>query len=179
MGRRLESYVSGHRPLPALNESWCNAAYWFHEALLEPVEAVAVAQLETAIEVLLSAGSTTGSNARLLSAFDSLLQKAATDPIAPKSPTDVKSFVAAIVTARSRVLHGTWSALSPDLPQRNGVGVRRADVEDLARALLTVASVQLDAYEAAGRQTDDILALLEWTKTARSPPAGASARATP
>jgi hypothetical protein len=179
MGRRLESYVSGQRPLPSLNESWCNSAYWFHEALLEPVEAVAVAQLETAIEVLLSAGSTTGSNARLLSAFDALLQKEATDPIAPKSPTDVKSFVAAIVTARSRVLHGTWSALSPDLPQRNGLSVRRADVEDLARALLIVASLQLDAYEAAGQQTDDILALLAWTKARRSPPAAAAAGAMP
>lgn len=34
---------------------------------------------------------------------------------------------------------------------------------------------RLDAYEAAGQHTDDILALLAWTKAERSPPAAASA----
>ncbi|MDQ1191815.1 hypothetical protein QE419_000581 [Brevundimonas vesicularis] len=167
-GRRLESYLFGQRSLPSLNESWCNAAYWFHDALLEPVEGVAVAQLETCIEVLLSAGSTTGSTSRLLSAFDALLGMSPTDPIAQGSSTSVKAFVETIVTARSRVLHGTWSALGPDLPQRNGLGVRRSDVEHLARTLLVVASHQLDAYQSAGEQSDNVLDLLAWSKARRT-----------
>ncbi|WP_454762318.1 hypothetical protein [Caulobacter segnis] len=168
-GRRLESYVSGQRPLPRLNESWCSAAFWFHEALLEPVEAVAVAQLETAIEVLLSPGSSALSTQRLLSAFDAFLDMRPNDPLAPGSTVDVKSFVASIVTARSRVLHGTWSSLDPDLPLRGGLGVRRAEVEELARKVLLEATFQFDRYEAAGQQLDDISSFLSWVSANRPP----------
>lgn len=175
MGRRLESYLAGRGSLPNLNESWCNAAYWFHEALLENVEGVAVAQFETAMEVLFSTASTKISTARLLEAVVGLLGLAEGDPIRPNSPLTVKTFVSSIVTARSRVLHGTWPTLSGELP----LNVRIADVEALARTLLIAMSLTLDAYEAAGRTDDDIRDFLDWATTQRSPVTAASAGTAP
>ena len=168
MGRRLESYVAGRGALPNLNESWCNAAYWFHEALLENVEGVAVAQFETAMEVLFSTASTKISTGRLMGAMAGLLGKAEGDPIVPNSPVTVRTFVSSLVTARSRVLHGTWPTLSGELP----LSVRITNVEALARTLLTAMSVTLDAYEAAGRTEDDIKEFLDWATAQRTSGSG-------
>lgn len=175
MGRRLESYVAGRGALTNLNESWCNAAYWFHEALLENVEGVAVAQFETAMEVLFSTSNTKISTGRLMEAMAGLLGRAEGDPIGPNSPVTVKTFVSSVVTARSRVLHGTWPTLSGELP----LSVRITDVETLARTLLAAMSLTLDAYEAAGRTEDDIKDLLDWATAQRTPAPAASAGPAP
>ncbi len=55
VGRRVEAYVRGESKLPNLEQAWCDAAYWFHEGLAETLDSIAVAKLETAIEVLLGA----------------------------------------------------------------------------------------------------------------------------
>ena len=72
MGRRLADYLAATSPLPDLDEAWCNAAYWYHEALAESLDTVAVPKLETAIEVLFRAESMSGSKQRMLDCFDAI-----------------------------------------------------------------------------------------------------------
>ena len=65
VGRRLDAYVHGGSKLPKLAQAWCDAAYWLHEGLAETLASIAVAKLETAIEVLLGAESSSKSERRL------------------------------------------------------------------------------------------------------------------
>ena len=55
MGRRLSAYLEATSVVPDLDEAWCNVMYWFHEAMAECLDTVAVAKLETSIEVLFRA----------------------------------------------------------------------------------------------------------------------------
>jgi len=53
VGNRINAFISTNHSLPRLNLAWSDAAYWFHEGLAEPLDAIAVPKLETAIEVLM------------------------------------------------------------------------------------------------------------------------------
>jgi hypothetical protein len=168
MGRRLEGYLTAASPLPELNGAWCNAAYWYHEALAETLDTVAVAKLETAIEVLFRAESMSGSKRRLLDSFDAMFGLAPNDFLDSAKTVSVEQIVLAITTARSRILHGTWPTLHSDLPQQSGrLTARYGDVEALARMLLLNFSLQLDAYQAAGKTDDTTEAFRSWMKAER------------
>jgi len=164
MGRRLTAYVHAEGAFPTLNEAWCNAAYWYHEALAEPLDTVAVAKLETAIEVLMRAESMKGSKRRLLEAFKTFLGLSDSDLVAENGPT-VDELVAAITTARSRILHGTWPTLHTDLPSAKGKPtIAFATVEEVARLLLLFFAKHLDAYADDGQSEDDTAAFLSWIR---------------
>jgi len=168
MGRRLTAYLAATSQLPDLDEAWCDAAYWYHEALAESLDTVAVAKLETAIEVLFHAESMSGSKQRLLESFDAMFGLKGSDLVNPPSTVSVEQLVTAITTARSRVLHGTWPTLHTDLPTAKGKpAVTYGDVEFLTRMLLLQFSVHMDAYEAAGRSDDTTDALVAWIKAER------------
>jgi hypothetical protein len=179
MGRRLAAYLAATSPLPDLDEAWCNAAYWYHEALAEKLDTVAVAKLETAIEVLFRAENMSLSKQRLLRSFDAIFGLKGSDPLNPASTVTVEQLVIAITTARSRVLHGTWPTLQTDLPTAKGEhSVTYGDVESLTRMLLLQFSAHIDAYQAAGMTDDTTDALVAWIKNERVARAAASA-ATP
>ncbi|MCF8883419.1 hypothetical protein L5849_11980 [Erythrobacter sp. SN021] len=168
MGSRLAGYLDGSSMLPGLDETWCNAAYWYHEAIAEPLETVAIAKLETAIEVLFRSVSSSGSNKRLTDALEIFfgLQK---DDLLPNGQMTAADFAAAIVTARSRVLHGTWQTLIPDLPEGKGgktVSLRAA--EQFARLLLVKFSLGLDQYGGSAAPVDQVEPFLDWLRTASS-----------
>jgi hypothetical protein len=97
-----------------LEQAWCDAIFWFHEGFSEPLDAVAIIKMETAIENLFAAGGTAKTKARLLRAFERLLGLKKNSLIDTRLPVTVDKFVSAVVTARSRILHGTWSALGRD-----------------------------------------------------------------
>ncbi len=176
MGRRLAAYLAAASPLPNLDEAWCNAAYWYHEALAENLDTVAVAKLETAIEVLFRAESMSGSKQRLLDSFDAIFGLKGSDQVNPPSPVTVEPLVVAITTARSRILHGTWPTLHHDLPTAKGTpAVTYADVEFLTRMLLLQFSAQMDAYQDAGKTVDTTEALVAWIKAERLAREAASA----
>lgn len=171
MGRRLEGYVSAASTLPDLNSAWCNAAYWYHEALAETLDTVAVAKLETAIEVLFRSVSMSGSKRRLHESFDAIFGLGSNDFVNDAKTVTVEQFVTAITTARSRILHGTWPTLDNDMPSQAGrLTVRYGDVEVLARMLLLHFSIQLDAYLAAGQTEDTTDAFMSWIKAERIAP---------
>lgn len=161
IGRRLSAYLSGTGSTPRLDEAWCEAAYWYHEALAETLDTVRVAKLETAMEVLLGAESTKQSNSRLIEGFGAFFNLSGSD-LLPGSQLSVKQFVASIVTARSRVLHGTWPTLANDLP-----GISFGSVNELSRHFLIAFTLELDRYAANGQTSDTTSSFLSWVKTNR------------
>lgn len=169
IGGRLAGYLDGSSMLPGLDETWCNAAYWYHEAIAEPLETVAIAKLETAIEVLFRSVSSSGSNKRLTDGLEIFfgLQK---DDMLPNGQMTAAEFAAAIVTARSRVLHGTWQTLIPDLPEgKGGKTISLRATEQFARLLLVQFSLGLDRYGRSAAPVDQVETFLDWFRTASSP----------
>lgn len=88
MARRLQSYVDGSGVLPTLDETWCNAAYWYHEAVAEPLDTVAIAKFETSIEVLFRSESSSGSKKRLLQGLEAFYGKKKTTTSAASRQTN-------------------------------------------------------------------------------------------
>jgi hypothetical protein len=165
MGERLAEYLGSRSVVPLLNESWCNATYWFHEALAESLDTVAVVKLETAIEVLLRAEDMSGSKSRIKNSFEAIFGLNGSDSL-PGSSVTVDQFVLNIATARSRVVHGTWPTIHTDLPgYRRQQPVSRAEVEMLASKLLIEVAHCIELYTKAGETADDTDALLNWVKS--------------
>ena len=166
MGRLVGTYLSGQRKLPRLEHAWCDAVYWFHESLSEPLDTVAIAKLETAIENLFSAGNPRESKNRILSALEGMFGIEGADRINPSSSVRYKDFVTHVVTARSRVLHGTWSTLTAD-----DLNVNTGSVEDIAREFLINYPMLLRRYsnEAGSQRSDDARVFLDWIASNRNP----------
>ena len=161
IARRVENYVRGGNALPDLEQAWPDAAYWFHEALAEPLDTIAVPKLETAIEILLRSESTKGSKARVVKAIKAFYGKKATDLINPQSLTTVEDFAYGFVRDRSRILHGTWSTLTHSLHGS------RPGLTELTRDLLLMYSVALDQYAASPSPTDAVDDFLKFVDSQR------------
>jgi len=71
-GNSIDAFLTGRGQLATLRQAWCDGAYWFHEALAEPLCTVASTKFETAVEALLRAESTPGSEARIRTAVKAL-----------------------------------------------------------------------------------------------------------
>jgi hypothetical protein len=80
-----------------------------------PIDSIAIAKLETAIEVLLRSESSKGSAARVLVILQCFFSLQPEDPVAPGSTLTAKQFAANLVRDRSRTLYGTWSTLNARL----------------------------------------------------------------
>lgn len=158
VGHRVMAFATGRFRFPRLEQAWCDAAYWLHEALSEKRDAVAIAKLETALEVLTCAENTKGSESRLeqiLAAFYSLKPD---DPLTPESETTAKEFAKRIVRDRSRILHGTWSTLNPR------IGMDRAGLERFVLEVVRRAAVELDEYSHLRDAKDEITEFLYWVE---------------
>ncbi len=64
-GECLYAFLGLNNVIVKLRQAWCDAVYWFHEGLIEPLDSLAVIKLETAVEVLLRSQSKSGSQKRL------------------------------------------------------------------------------------------------------------------
>jgi len=170
VGRRVDAYVHGGSKLPKLEQGWCDAAYWFHEGLAEALDSIAVAKLETAIEVLLGAESSRGSEKRLCEALHAFHGLSENDPIATDPSVTVREYVKGIVGPRSRFLHGTWSTLGENAE------AARADTEALSSGLLRLSTLALDRYGASKSPTDSTTAFLAWINAEREAGVGHSAK---
>lgn len=156
VGNVVRSFTSGSYRLPNLERAWCDAAYWLHEALAEPIDSIAIAKLETALEVLLRSESSKGSTGRVLTILQCFFGLQPEDPVAPNSALSAKQFAANLVRDRSRILHGTWSTLNARL------GRSRTGMEGFTTTVLRRAVIELEAYSHEAAPADDIDALLEW-----------------
>jgi hypothetical protein len=161
VGNCVRSFATGTFRLPKLEQAWCDAAYWLHQGLAEPLDSIAVAKLETAIEVLLSAESKSGSEKRLVTALETFYGLKPDDPITLNSQTTAKQFAKGFVRDRSRVLHGTWSTLNVRL------GGSRDSLENLAVTLVRATALEIDVYAQSASPADDTEAFLDWVKARR------------
>jgi hypothetical protein len=158
IGRRIAAYIGGTAVLPKLEQAWADAAYWFHDGLGEPLDTIAAAKLETAIEVLTGGEHMSGSERRLLRAIKAFHGVGPDQLLSSQSDLTVKQFVKRFVEHRSRILHGNWSTLNTHL------GDNRPYLTLLAQSLLTHYAVELDAYATAPRaldKMDEFLAAVE------------------
>jgi hypothetical protein len=162
MGKIIGRYRDQSSPLPLLEQGWCDALFWFHEGLSEPLDSVAIAKMETAIENIFCAESMKGSRSRLLQGFKSLFGVDGSSPIDALLPVTVDEFVDAIVTARSRILHGTWSTLA-----NRDVAVDRRDVARLTQNFLFVSARAIEEYAKSVSPSDEVDAFLDWAERAR------------
>ncbi len=156
VGRRVATYLMGQSQLVGLEQPWCDACYWYHEALAETLDTIAVPKLETAVEVLLRAESTSGSSARMRTAFDSFFGLQSDNLIPGSSSTTVDALIKSVVTSRSRVLHGTWSTLAEDLR------LDRAELVRFVRSLLIEYTMQLDQFAQDASACDDRDTFIKW-----------------
>ncbi|MCC6756156.1 MAG: hypothetical protein IT199_07280, partial [Solirubrobacterales bacterium] len=161
VGNRVRAFVAGATELASLERAWCDAAYWLHEGLAEPVDSIAVAKLETSLEVLLRAESTRGSTRRLLLALDTFFGLTSEDPSSEHASTTAKQFAAAFVRDRSAVLHGTASTLNARL------STSRGSLEHVAITLIRACAIELDGYRSSAAPSDDIDVFLAWIKARR------------
>lgn len=154
-GNHIAAYVEGRAALTKLEQAWIDAAYWFHEGLAEPLDTIAVAKLETCIEVLLRAENIRGSKARLLKAIETFYGKGPKDFTKPGSNMTVEQFVERLVEDRSRVLHGTWSTLTSYLRDS------RPNLTFLALELLANYTIELDTFMSGSAPMDNIDTFLD------------------
>jgi len=161
VGQRVNAYAHGGAKLPKLEQAWSDAAYWFHEGLAETLDSIAVAKLETAIEVLLGAESSSNSEKRLCEALHAFHGVSEKDPIATDPSVTIKQYVKGIVGPRSRFLHGTWSTLGENAE------ATRADAEALSWGLLRLSSLALDRYGVSKSPADSATAFLDWINAER------------
>lgn len=157
-GNRISTFLGGASDLQTLEQAWCDGAYWFHQGLAEPMDTVAVAKLETAMENVLAAGSSSGSTARIRTALR--VVGVESDQEVEKAQVE---FAQRVVEARSRVLHGTRSTT------RDDPGIDRGSVETVVRRTLTAYSLLLDAYsqENGEHVADNVESFLKWIERAR------------
>jgi hypothetical protein len=156
VGDVVRSFTSGAYRLRNLEWAWCDAAYWFHEALAEPIDSIALAKLETALEVLLRAENSKGSTQRALTILLCFFGLKPEDPIGPQMALTAKQFATNLVNDRSRILHGTWSTLNSRL------GQNRTQLEGFTTSVLRRAVIELKAYSHEAAPADNIHAFLDW-----------------
>ncbi len=158
VGNVVRSFAKGTYRSPRLESAWCDGAYWLHEALSEPIDNIAIAKLETALEVLLGSESASGSTRRLLAILECFFELQPGDPISPGSALTAKQFAANLVRDRSRILHGTWSTLN------ERVGRSRDGMDGFVITVIRRAALELETYIQEPSNEDNMDAFIEWLK---------------
>ena len=106
LGKRLLEFANLDSEFPKINEAWCTATYWYHQALAEPIETIRIIKLVTAIEIRLRTENTQGSQGKIAEAIERVTGLNSNEKI--KGDKTVGQFAKLIVQTRSQVLHGTY-----------------------------------------------------------------------
>jgi hypothetical protein len=158
VGICVTAFASGRFHLPNLQRSFCDAAYWFHEALAEKIDSIAIVKLETSLEVLLRSQSSKGSQARIRSVLEAFYGLASKGPVVPGSTQTADDFAKSIVGDRSQFLHGTLSTLQPH------IGIDREGLEEFVQAVLRRAVIELANYSNLATPSDRVEDFLDWVR---------------
>jgi hypothetical protein len=164
-GRHVNALATGLFELRGLQQSWCDAVYWFRQGAREHLDSIAVTKFQTAIEVFLAAGSTHANRKRQAELIYAYYGRSHEEYINPNSELTVKQFVNDIITNRSRLLHGNWSTLASPM------AANRGQLESFARTVLATAAVQLSLYIDAGGR-DNISQFIAWSGRNQKKPQG-------
>jgi hypothetical protein len=158
VGSCVRSFATGCYRLPNLERAWCDAAYWLHEALAEPLDSIAVAKFETGMEVLVRAESSRQSQARMLTILETFYGLKPEDPLFVNAITTAKQFARSVVGGRSQILHGTWSTLNSRL------AFTRDGLENFGTTVIRRAALELQDYALTVSPKDNIDDFLAWIK---------------
>jgi len=158
VGSCVRSFATGRYRLPNLERAWCDAAYWLHEALAEPLDSIAVAKFETGMEVLVRAESSRQSQARMLTILETFYGLKPEDPLFVNAITTAKQFARSVVGGRSQILHGTWSTLNSRL------AFTRDGLENFGTTVIRRAALELQDYALTVSPKDNIDDFLAWIK---------------
>ncbi|MBS1092386.1 hypothetical protein JK208_12305 [Gluconobacter sp. Dm-74] len=158
VGRLVNSFATGNYQLPKLERAWCDAAYWLHEALAENTDTVAIVKLETALEVLTKAESTSGSQARVEAILLTFYSLKPNDPVTSDSVVTARQFAKQIVRDRSQILHGTYSTLHSNME------MSRSGAETFVIGVIRRAAEELELYANSLSPSDDISGFLAWVR---------------
>lgn len=161
VGNIVLSYATGSFRLQKLEQAWCDASYWLHQGLAEPLDSIAVTKLETSIEVLLHAQKSGNIKQLVLDASGALLGLTKETPIWKHDQTTVEQFATKFSKDRSKILHGTKSTLSSTLI------TSRSELTCFATTLIRSNAIGLDAYANSQSPTDDVSSFLAWVKQKR------------
>jgi hypothetical protein len=159
VGRCVTAFATGRFTFPHIERAWCDAAYWYHEALAERIDSIAVVKLETSLEVLIRGTSARGSQSRIQLVLEAFFGLRPEDAVVSGSPTTAREFAKSLVEDRSQILHGTMSTLQPH------VEIDRDGFEDFVASVLRSAVIEIAAYQSAPAPRDKIEAFLEWVKS--------------
>ena len=161
VGNCVKSFVTGSFRLSHLEQAWCDAAYWLHQGLAEPLDSIAVTKLETSLEVLLSAGSTKNAKPSIIMAVGAFLGLGSGDTIVKSTGATVKMLARDISRDRSRVLHGDWSTLNVRLASSRKI------LEEISIIFIRESAVELDLYAREINAEDSAEEFLKWVKARR------------
>lgn len=161
-GHCLSRFLTDSGPLVRLSQAWCDAAYWFHQGIGEPLDTIAIAKLETAIEVLMRSENSKGSAERMKQAIEATTGLGSEDLIALNATVTVRQFVKNMVGARSQILHGTFSTLKEEVTPTRSV------LDNLVQMLLLDFCILIEKFSTFPESEDNIEALLSWNKAART-----------
>ncbi len=161
MGNRLSEFSNPDSVFPKINEAWCSAVYWYHQALAEPINTIRVIKLVTAIEILLHAEKSSGLTAKITETLKRLTGLCPDEKIKTyrdiknnSEPKTVTQLANNISKARSTVLHGT----QPTFPVSEDTLFGEA--EWMARTLITGLSQTIEVYQNAPNAKDAVKNML-------------------
>lgn len=160
-GERIRVYLGEGTAVPVLEMAWCDASYWYHEGLAEPVDSIATVKLETALEVLLRATSTKAARPMLKRAIRFTFEIDEDEDIFKNPIVLAKDFVEKIIEIRSRVLHGDLSTLDTETSSI------RAQLEKFVGIMLQVYTLELDNYILQPDRVDDVGTFFAWSERHR------------
>jgi hypothetical protein len=163
VGGCVQSFVTGRFRLFNLERAWCDAAYWLHEALAEPLDSIAIAKLETALEILLVAQNPAGSERRIRTVLEVFYNLKPDDPLVNGGTTTAKRFARDIVHDRSLILHGTWPTLNSRL------ALNRHVLENFVTTVIRRAALEIENYALSGSPKDNVDDFLAWVKRRGQP----------
>jgi len=162
-GKRIEKYLNGEKDLPLLETAWCDSAYWFHQALAEPMDALAVTKLVASYEILFRATSSSKINTLSPKIVKTFFNLKMDQELFQNPSIKAQAFVDDVIENRSRVLHGDWSTLTM------GHRDNRQHATLFMKVLLVEYSLALDDYYSETGKLDRIDAFLDWIDNRRNP----------
>jgi hypothetical protein len=126
--------------------------------LAEPLDSIAVAKLETSLEVLFCTESSSGSEKRMLTILEFFFGLKPDDALTHGASLTARQFARRVVKDRSRILHGTWSTLNSRL------AFNRVGLENFVITVLRRTALELESYALTASPEDNINDFLAWIK---------------
>jgi hypothetical protein len=160
-GNRIRAYLSGSDVALKLEMAWCDAAYWFHEGIAEPIDSIATCKLETALEALLRGVSEKNIRPLLKRTMRFAFEIGENEHIFTNPIIIAKDFVEEVVEIRSRILHGTLSTLDTETADM------RFLLEKFVGIILQVYTLELDKYVQYPNSEDNLSSFFEWSEAQR------------